>query len=389
MSRTPKRGRVQSENSTVLRVISPNLKSETNTPNSVEKRPVNGSPSENVVSPNESRRGRPRAELLNSLILEGSSSPSSIKCIYCGRVFPREKSLQAHLRTHTGERPYSCDYPRCTRRFTQSGQLKTHQRLHTGEKPFVCAAINCNRRFTHANRHCPDHPEAQLRRFTPVFPTVTDKLADEDHSSAVQKWLKNNKSCSNILNNSRRSMQFSASMENEENENMNSYIKGIPSKLSVMDSESSQSSSKASSQGCSSFMGDDNVSDFEVFSTVQNVNPSSSSVKLFSSEIKLSDASNFNGTQKSGITEHIELPKKRWLREAVQDQQRWDSTQELARPLNWEEANLVEYENQKRPTVLMRVQDRGSTTEVSRADMQTAIALVELKNGGPFNYRQY
>lgn len=46
--------------------------------------------------------GRPRSEALTTLMIEGSSSPSSIKCVYCNRVFPREKSLQAHLRTHTG-----------------------------------------------------------------------------------------------------------------------------------------------------------------------------------------------------------------------------------------------------------------------------------------------
>lgn len=50
----------------------------------------------------ESRRGRPRADALTNLMKQGSTSPSSIKCTYCNRVFPREKSLQAHLRTHTG-----------------------------------------------------------------------------------------------------------------------------------------------------------------------------------------------------------------------------------------------------------------------------------------------
>lgn len=50
----------------------------------------------------ESRRGRPRADVINTLIIEGAQSPSSIKCPICNRVFPREKSLQAHLRTHTG-----------------------------------------------------------------------------------------------------------------------------------------------------------------------------------------------------------------------------------------------------------------------------------------------
>ena len=40
------------------------------------------------------KRGRPRADLITSLIQEGTSSPSGIKCSICGRVFPREKSLQ-------------------------------------------------------------------------------------------------------------------------------------------------------------------------------------------------------------------------------------------------------------------------------------------------------
>ena len=84
------------------------------------------------------KRGRPRAEVINHLIIEGSSSRSSIRCDICQRVFPREKSLQAHKRIHTGEKPYACDYPSCGKAFTQSGQLKTHQRLHTGEKPFIC-----------------------------------------------------------------------------------------------------------------------------------------------------------------------------------------------------------------------------------------------------------
>jgi len=47
------------------------------------------------------KRGRPRAEVINHLIIEGTSSGSSIRCETCNRVFPREKSLQAHKRIHT------------------------------------------------------------------------------------------------------------------------------------------------------------------------------------------------------------------------------------------------------------------------------------------------
>lgn len=57
----------------------------------------------NLADGRENRRGRPRSEALTTLMIEGSTSPSSIKCTYCNRVFPREKSLQAHLRTHTGQ----------------------------------------------------------------------------------------------------------------------------------------------------------------------------------------------------------------------------------------------------------------------------------------------
>lgn len=108
------------------------------------------------------KRGRPKLEEISSLIKEGAQSKSPIRCRFCKRAFPREKSLQAHQRIHTGERPYRCTHPGCHKSFVQSGQLRTHQRLHTGEKPFRCN--ECKNRFTHANRRCPDHPNAGLIR---------------------------------------------------------------------------------------------------------------------------------------------------------------------------------------------------------------------------------
>jgi hypothetical protein len=50
----------------------------------------------------QTKRGRPRANVIQSLINRGSTADSAIRCQVCNRVFPREKSLQAHMRTHTG-----------------------------------------------------------------------------------------------------------------------------------------------------------------------------------------------------------------------------------------------------------------------------------------------
>ena len=141
-------------------------------------------------------RGRPKAEMINYLIVEGAQSCSSIRCDICSRVFPREKSLQAHKRTHSGDRPYTCDFPSCDKAFVQSGQLKTHQRLHTGEKPFICAVEGCESRFTHANRHCPTHPKAGLiRKDSDVIPLKRTLLSEiqnkepNEHTKDVLMWL--------------------------------------------------------------------------------------------------------------------------------------------------------------------------------------------------------
>lgn len=43
------------------------------------------------------RRGRPRLDDISILIKESVESPSGIRCTYCSRVFPREKSLQVNI----------------------------------------------------------------------------------------------------------------------------------------------------------------------------------------------------------------------------------------------------------------------------------------------------
>jgi uncharacterized Zn-finger protein len=58
--------------------------------------------------------------------------------------------LEAHKRTHSGERPYACDEPGCTYCATQASALEKHKRLHSGERPFACDAPGCTYYATQA-----------------------------------------------------------------------------------------------------------------------------------------------------------------------------------------------------------------------------------------------
>jgi hypothetical protein len=81
---------------------------------------------------------------------------------------------------HTGYKPYACRY--CDKTFNQSGAMTTHMRTHTGERPFSCPAPECDHRSTTSSNI--------IKHVMGVHRQLVDQLRAEGQTAATSAVLK-------------------------------------------------------------------------------------------------------------------------------------------------------------------------------------------------------
>lgn len=92
--------------------------------------------------------------------VSGFGASRRYHCTSCSYSTPHSQTLVSHMRTHNGERPYSCE---CGKSFTQSSSLTAHHKTHSTTTYFTCSL--CGKQFKHAftmKKHMRVHENASF-----------------------------------------------------------------------------------------------------------------------------------------------------------------------------------------------------------------------------------